>query len=326
MADYLLAGAAGFIGAEVAKSLIAGGHEVMGVDNLEASYDVRLKRWRIEQLTGRKGFAYREVDILDLPGLRELFDRPFDAVINLAAKAGVRPSIEYPRGYFETNVFGTLNLMNMCNEFSIKKFVLASTSSVYGEDTRRPFDEFSPANRPLSPYAASKKSAEMMAYTYHHLHGLDISVLRYFTVYGPAGRPDMVVLRFIHGIAEGETITVYGDGRQERDFTHVEDIARGTVAALRPLGFEAINLGGERPVPLTKIVSCIENALGKTANIEYAERHAADPRATAADIRRAGQLLGWRPRVGLEEGIKDTARWYVENRGLARAVLAGGQS
>ena len=198
--------------------------------------------------------------------------------------------------------------------------MLASTSSVYGEDTPRPFKEDSTTSRPLSPYASSKKAAETLVYTYHHLHGLDATVLRYFTVYGPAGRPDMVVFRFVRAIAEGEPITVYGDGTQERDYTHVEDVAHATVAALRPLGFEIINVGSDRPVMLTQVISTIEATVGKKARTEYAPRHSADVLATWADIGCAERLLGWRPVTCLEDGIKDAVQWYEENREWAGDV------
>ena len=320
MATYLLTGSAGFIGAKVAELLLSSGHAVVGIDNLNDAYDTRLKRWRLDQLEGRDGFTFHRLDICDLPGLRQIFDSSFDAVINLAARAGVRHSVEDPWAYFETNVTGTINLLEACREFGVGKFVLASTSSVYGEDTPRPFPEDSQTSRPLSPYASSKKAAEALAYTYHHLHGLDVTVLRYFTVYGPAGRPDMVIFRFIRSIAEGEPITVFGEGKQERDFTHVDDIARGTVASVKPLGYEIVNLGSDRPAVLADVISLIESTLGKKARIEYVDRHSADVLFTWADIRRAHDLLGWRPQVSLEAGIADVTRWYRENRRWAKDI------
>ena len=228
--------------------------------------------------------------------------------------------MEDPWAYLETNVTGTLNLLEACRQYGVQKFVLSSTSSVYGEDTPQPFSEDSPTSRPLSPYASSKKAAEALTHTYHYLHGLDVTVLRYFTVYGPAGRPDMVIYRFIRSIAEGEPITVFGDGKQERDFTHVVDIARGTVAALKPVGYEIVNLGGDRPAVLADVISLIESKLSKKACIEYADRHSADVLSTWADIRRAHDLLGWRPKVSLDEGIGDVVRWYRENRGWAKDI------
>ena len=320
MATYLLTGSAGFIGAGVAELLLSNGHTVVGVDKLDDAYDTRLKRWRLDQLEGRDRFTFHRLDICDRPGLRKILDSNYDAVINLAARAGVRHSVENPWVYFETNVTGTLNLLEACKEFGIGKFVLASTSSVYGEDTPQPFAEDSQTSRPLSPYASSKKAAEALAYTYHHLHGLDVTVLRFFTVYGPAGRPDMVIFRFIRSIAEGEVITVFGDGKQERDFTYVEDVARGTVAAVKPFGYEIVNLGSDRPAVLADVISLIETTLGKEARIEYATRHSADVLSTRADIRRAHSLLGWRPQVSLEEGIKYAVRWYEQNRSWARDI------
>ena len=320
MATYLLTGSAGFIGAKVAELLLSAGHIVVGLDNLNDAYDTRLKRWRLDQLEGRDRFTFHRLDICDLPGLRQLFDSGFDAVLNLAARAGVRHSVEDPWTYFETNLTGTLNLLEACRQFGVQKFVLSSTSSVYGEDTPPPFSEDSRTSRPLSPYASSKNAAEALAYTYHYLHRLDVTVLRYFTVYGPAGRPDMVIFRFIRSIAEGEPITVFGDGKQERDFTYVDDIARGTVASVKPLGYEIVNLGGDRPAVLADVISLIESTLGKKARIEYADRHAADVLSTWADIRRAHDLLGWRPQVSLEEGIGEVARWYRENRRWAKEI------
>jgi nucleoside-diphosphate-sugar epimerase len=208
----------------------------------------------------------------------------------------------------------------MCREHSVGKFVLASTSSLYGALNELPFREDADTSRPLSPYAASKKAAETLAYTYHHLHGLDVSVLRYFTVYGPAGRPDMSVFRFIRQIAEGAPITLYGDGKQSRDFTYVEDVARGTVAAIQPLGFEVINLGCDRPVELNEVIGKISELVGRPPKIISKERHAADVPATWASIERAKRLLDWSPQVSLEEGLTSSVQWYQTNRELALGI------
>jgi len=257
MERHLVTGCAGFIAAKVAEMLLASGHEVVGLDNLNDAYDPRLKQWRLEFLRAHPNFSFHQVDIADLAALEPIFAAerggpPFDAVLNLAARAGVRPSVENPWVYFEANVAGTLNLLEMCRRRGVGKFLLASTSSVYGAHNPTPFREDADTSRPLSPYAASKKAAETLAYAYHRLHGIDVSIPRYFTVSGPAGRPDMSVFRFIRRIAEGEPIVVFGDGLQSRDFTYVDDIARGTVAALRHVGHEIFNLGGARPVPVLR--------------------------------------------------------------------------
>jgi UDP-glucuronate 4-epimerase len=232
-----LTGCAGFIGAKTAELLLEQGHEVIGVDNLNDAYDPTLKRWRLSQLEGKPNFRFQQVDISEWEPTRQVFEAhmPYDAVVNLAARAGVRQSVQNPWVYVATNTTGALNLLELCRQHGIRKYVLASTSSLYA-NSERPFREDMPTDRPLSPYAASKKGAETMCYTYHHLYGLDITVLRYFTVYGPAGRPDMSIFRFIRWIAEGEPIQVFGDGLQERDFTYVDDIARGTIAALKTTG------------------------------------------------------------------------------------------
>ena len=245
---------------------------------------------------------------------------PFDAVINLGARAGVRASVEDPRAYFESNTIGTLTLLELCRESGVNKFVLASTSSVYGTDTPRPFREDSDTSRPLSPYAASKKAAETLVYSYHHLYGLDATVLRYFTVYGPAGRPDMSIFRFIRAIWEGGHITLYGDGSSQRDFTYVDDIVAGTVAALRPLGYEIVNLGSDRPTLVSDVIAMIEACLEKKASIRRTAPHSTDVRATWAHIGRAKELLDWEPKVSLKEGIRRTAEWYGENREWARDI------
>jgi nucleoside-diphosphate-sugar epimerase len=197
---------------------------------------------------------------------------------------------------------------------------LASTSSLYGKHNEVPYREDADTNRPLSPYAASKKAAETLAFTYHHLHGLDISIPRYFTVYGPAGRPDMSIFRFVRRIAEGEPIIVFGDGTQSRDFTFVDDIAAGTIAALKPLGYEVINLGGDRPVVLTTMIEQIGELTGKTPEIEYRPAHPADVPTTWADVSKAAELLGWKPQVSIEEGLRRCAEWYRANRDMARSL------
>jgi nucleoside-diphosphate-sugar epimerase len=321
----LVTGCAGFIGARVTEFLLRDGYTVVGVDNVVDAYDVRLKHWRLARLEGRPGFTFHRLDITDRTALRTLFEALAvsglpSAVVNLAARAGVRQSAADPWVYMHTNVTGALNLLECCRQHGVAKFVLASTSSLYGASNSRPFREDANTDSPLSPYAASKKAAESLAYTYHYLHGMDVSVLRYFTVYGPAGRPDMSVFRFIQWIAEGGPVTIYGDGRQERDFTFVDDVARGTLAALKPMGYEIINLGSDRPVVLIEIIRLIEELLGKKAIVENKARHPADVLATWADISKAKRLLGWCPRVSFEDGVGQAVAWYLENRGWARDV------
>jgi len=326
---YLLTGCAGFFASKVAELLLGDGQKtVLGVDNLNDAYDPRLKHWRLAQLQKRKNFTFQQVDICDRAALEPLFasknsDPPFTAVINLAARAGVRPSVSNPWIYYKANCEGTLNLLDLCRRFGVGKFLLASTSSLYGKHNQVPYREDADTNRPLSPYAASKKAAEALAYSYHHLHGIDVSIPRYFTVYGPAGRPDMSVFRFIRRIAEGEPIIVYGDGSQSRDFTFVEDIAAGTVAALKPLGYEVINLGGDRVTGLNAVIEQIAELTGKEAKIEYRPAHPADVPTTWADVSKAFRLLNWKPRIAIEEGLQRCVQWYRDNRELARSLELG---
>ncbi len=320
MTTYLVTGAAGFIASKVCEFLIGEGHEVVGIDNLNDAYDVRLKEWRLEQLQGKPEFRFHQVDICSRDQLRDLFSSKFQAVINLAARAGVRQSLENPWVYFETNLTGTLNLLELCREFDVNKFVLASTSSLYGASESVPFTEDSPTNEPLSPYAASKKGAEALCHSYHYLYGIDITVLRYFTVYGPAGRPDMSLFRFVQWISEGEDVMVFGDGRQSRDFTYVDDIARGTIQALRPLGYETINLGSNEPIVLLDAIRLIEELVGKEAKLEFRPRHPADVMATWADITKAVELLEWAPQHDFKAGLEALVLWYQANRAWAKQV------
>ncbi len=317
----LVAGAAGFIGARVSEALLAEGRRVVGIDNLNDAYDRRLKDWRLARLQLLPGFAFQKVDIVDRLALgRAWGDEPYAAVINLAARAGVRQSVENPWVYVDTNVTGCLNLLDLCRERGVPKFVLASTSSVYGAEAPLPTPEGAPSDRPLQPYAASKKAAEHMAHAYHFLHGLDVTVVRYFTVYGPAGRPDMSMFRFCQWIHEGLPVRIHGDGRQSRGFTYVDDIARGTILALRPLGFEVINLGGHETIRINDLVARMAELIGSPARIEHRPAHAADMLANWANVEKAGRLLGWEPAVSLQDGLPRLVEWYRAQRDWARQV------
>jgi len=331
---YLVTGAAGFIGANVCRQLLDAGHQVVGVDNLSDAYDPRLKEWRLRQLQVLPGFRYHATDVGDFFALKTLFENagvgsasssnpPFAGVINLAARAGVRPSVRDPWIYLKVNAEGTLNLLELCRKFGVVKFVLSSTSSLYGGHNAVPFAEDADTSRPLSPYAASKGAAEALAYTYHHLHKLDVTVLRYFTVYGPAGRPDMSIFRFVRWIAMGEPITVFGDGSQSRDFTYVEDVARGTVAALRPLGFEVINLGGDRPTKLTEVIEELSRLLNRPAKLVHRPAHPADVLATWANIEKAKIMLDWEPSVSVQTGLKYCVEWFFREQELATELDLG---
>ena len=318
----LLTGVAGFIANRVAEMLLEQGHTVCAIDNMCPAYDLRLKDYRLARLQGKPGLDFYLADISDRNAMSEIWEQagPFDAVINLAARAGVRQSVVNPYVYVETNVTGTLNLLELCQRHGVNKFVLASTSSLYGGSNPVPFSEDANTDRPLSPYAASKKGAEAMCFTYHHLYGIDVTVFRYFTVYGPAGRPDMSLFRFVQWIHEDRPLRLYGDGKQSRDFTYVDDIARGTIMGLAPVGFETINLGGDSPHDLLELIGLIEEQTGKQARIERYAMHAADVMATWADVSKAKRLLGWEPRVSLKEGVARLVEWYRDNRDWARDV------
>ena len=322
--SILVTGSAGFIGFAVCRQLLDAGETVVGLDNLNDAYDPKIKFWRLDQTSRHPAFHFHQLDLSDFSSLKKLFEeysqeatRPFDSVINLGARAGVLQSLENPWVYISSNTTGALNLMELCKDFGVGKFVLASTSSVYGNETERPFIESSSTSRPVSPYASSKKGAETLAYTYHDAYGLDATVLRFFTVYGPAGRPDMSIFKFIRAIFEGEPITLFGDGGQ-RDFTYVDDVARGVIAAQRPLGYEIVNLGGDRPIMITDVIKMLEDDIGRRAVIEYGPRASADIQATWANIDRANRLLDWRPRISMEEGLSLTVQWYRDNRDWAK--------
>jgi len=316
----LVTGCAGFIGSRISEMLLEHGITIIGVDNLNSYYPVKLKEYRLAKLQRFSDFSFHLLDVTKFNSLDELFQRSkIDAVMNLAARAGVRASVEDPWSYVETNVTGTLNLLELCRRYGVKKFTLASTSSIYGKNNT-PFVEDDRADYQLSPYAASKKGAESLAYSYHHLYGIDVTISRYFTVYGSAGRPDMVPYKFIQRIAEGIPITVYGDGTQERDFTYIDDIALGSIAGLKPLGFEIINLGSDRPVKLNYVIKLMEEYLGKKAVINYQPRQSADMLVTWADITKAKKILNWQPKFTIEEGIRNSVNWYLDNRDWAKDV------
>lgn len=314
METFLVTGAAGFIGSKTAEILLQKGDRVIGIDDINDYYDVKLKYKRLTNLEKYDGFIFNKVNIEDFKTLEQIFKNyKFDAVLNLAARAGVRYSMENPFVYMNTNALGTLNLLELMHRNNVKKIVLASTSSLYAGQ-KMPFIETLPVNTPISPYAASKKAAEAIAYSYHHLYGIDVSVLRYFTVYGPSGRPDMSILRFIKWIDEQTPITLYGDGSQSRDFTYVDDIAEGTIKALKPLGYEVINLGGgNNPISMNTIIGKLEQLIGKKAIIDNKPFNKADMLETWANIDKANRLLKWEPKISLDEGLRKSVNWYKEN-------------
>jgi UDP-glucuronate 4-epimerase len=302
----LVTGAAGFIASRVCEMLLEKGEIVVGLDNMNDYYDVRLKEYRLNNLLKFPNFTFYKADIENLNELKTVFEKyQFRSVFNLAARAGVRYSMENPWIYLRTNTEGTLNLLELMKDFGIKKFILASTSSLYA-GLPMPFTEELPVNTPISPYAASKKAAEAFAYTYHKQYGIDVSILRYFTVYGPGGRPDMAPYRFVKWVLEGTPITLYGDGTKARDFTYVDDIASGTILAEKPLGYEIINLGGgKEPVTINQFIKWIEELTGEKALINYLPNHSADMQETMANIEKAKRLLNWSPKVNVIDGLRN---------------------
>jgi UDP-glucuronate 4-epimerase len=323
MQKILVTGAAGFIGHKTCELLLEDGYEVIGLDNMNDYYDVRLKEYRLESLQSLKNFQFYKCDIENYTDLEAIFKtHKFDAVLNLAARAGVRYSMENPHIYMTTNGHGSLNVLELMRYHGVKKYVLASTSSLYASQ-KMPFLETLAVNEPISPYAATKKAAETMAFTYHHLFDLDVTVVRYFTVYGEASRPDMAQFRFMRWIDEEKPIQLYGDGTQARDFTHVEDIARGTIAAMKAkTGFEVINLGGgQNPIEVNTMIKILESNLGKKAKVENLPFHKADMKVTWADITKAKKILDWEPKISFEEGIKRCVQNYLSNEFLKEISL-----
>jgi len=321
MSTYLVTGVAGFIASKTTEFLLKEGHTVVGVDNLNDYYDVRLKEYRLSNLIEKHNFKFCRLDIESREDVEEQFKHhSFDGVINLAAYSGYPYSLVNPGIYFSTNVNGTINILESMREHGVKKLVIASSSSVYAGQTM-PFTEDLAVNEPISPYAASKKSAEVLCHSYHALFGIDVSVLRFFTVFGPCGRPDMCIFRFIKWIAEDQPIQLSGDGTQSRDFTYLEDIARGTIAALKPVGYEIFNLGGgNNPVSLNQIIQWIEESLDKKAIIETIPFHKADMNATRADISKAESMLGWKPEIDIKEGVLKCVEWYQQNHSWLKDI------
>jgi UDP-glucuronate 4-epimerase len=326
MSTYLVSGVAGFIGARLAESLLERGDRVIGVDNLNTAYDIRLKHWRLNRLTAHPLFTFRWMDISQ-PGTVERLGSLLhqqgemcDAVINMAARAGVRQSVENPWVYLDTNITGTLNLLEFSRQYGVPKFIQASTSSVYGAHAPLPTPEEADSSHPLQPYAASKKGAEALCHVYHYLYHLDVTIFRYFTVYGPAGRPDMVMFRFVQWISEGRPVRVNGDGEQMRGFTYIDDIVRGTLAGLKSLGYQIINLGGHETITINGLIRLMERLIGRDAQVVYRPPHPADMLANWADVRKAKQLLGWQPQVNLEEGVSRLVEWYHREREWASQV------
>ncbi len=325
MSKYLVTGVAGFIANKVAELLLADGHEVIGVDNMNHAYDVRMKEYRLARLQGLPGFEFLQQDISDKEATLGLMEKVngASAVINLAARAGVRDSVRDPWLYVDTNMTGTLNLLELCRRAGIPKFILASTSSIYGQNAPLPTPETAGSSLPLQPYAASKKGAESMAHAYHFLHGIDVTVVRYFTVYGPAGRPDMVMFRFAKWLLEGTPLHLNGDGLQSRGFTYVDDIARGTIQALRPLGYEIVNLGGHESITMLELIRMLEEITGKQAEVVHHPFPKADMLANQADTEKAHELLGWMPQISLQEGVSRLVAWYQENMDWAKDLDVG---
>ena len=321
MSNYLVTGAAGFIGARTTEMLIEGGHTVVGVDNMNDAYDVRIKEYRLKRLQAWSGFEFIRADISERSVLAQLANHKFDAVINLAARAGVRFSVENPWVFLESNVMGTLNMLELCRQSGCKKFLLASTSSIYGANPPYPTPETASSSEPLQPYAASKKGAEVLAHSYHYLYGIDVSVVRYFTVYGPAGRPDLAMFRFVQWICEERPVLVNGDGTQSRGFTFVDDIARGTIAALKPLGYEIINLGGHETITINGLIELTEELAGKPAKVEYGPPNLADMYQNWADVSKARQMLDWQPQYNLREGLWKLIEWYRAERAWAKDII-----
>ena len=312
MGGILVTGGAGFIGSHLCERLLGEGKEVVCLDSFDNFYPRAVKLRNIEPLKGEERFHLYEGDIRDPAVLEDLFGHHvLEAVVHLAARAGVRPSLEMPRLYADVNVTGTATLLEHCRAFGVRHFVFGSSSSVYGNSDAVPFSEDAPAEQPVSPYAATKRAGELLAHAYHHVYGMDITCLRFFTVYGPRQRPEMAIHRFTRLIDQGEETPMFGDGSSSRDYTYVDDIVAGVLAAVgKPAGFQVFNLGRSETVTLRDLIGIIEKLLGKKARLAERAEERGDVRQTCADVTRARRILGYEPRVGIQEGIGRFVEWY----------------
>ncbi len=314
MATVLVTGCAGFIGSHTTERLLQRGDVVIGVDNFDPLfYGREIKERNLRWAREQRNFVFVEADICDEETMRALFERyrP-QKVVHLAALAGVVPSLERPVDYDRVNVLGTVILLELSRRYGVEMFVFASSSSVYGADTQAPFCEDAPAVRPISPYGATKRMGELIAYTFHHLHGLPVTCLRFFTVYGPRQRPDLAIHKFARLMLKGEPLPIYGDGTSYRDYTYIDDIVDGIEAALdKPMGYEIINLGCGNPVQLLRMVEALEQVLGKKAKLQFLPMPKTEPPLTHADISKAQRLLNYQPKVQFEEGIARFADWFL---------------
>ncbi len=315
----LVTGGAGFIGSHLCEALLARGDEVVCLDNFNDYYDPARKRANVAAFITHPRCSLVEADVRDREGLAALFERVggFDAIAHLAAMAGVRASVPRAVLYTEVNVLGTVHLLDLARDYGVGNFVFASTSSVYGRTRRLPFVEDDVADRPLAPYPATKRACEMMGHAYHNMHGLNFTALRFFSVYGPRGRPDMMPYRIVHRLVHDQIITLFEGGRMRRDWTYVDDIVQGVVAALdRPLGYEVINLGRGEPIWMDRFVRILEALVGKKARLETPPAPASEPPVTYADIGKARRLLDYRPMTSVEEGLARLWAWYQAEMGV----------
>lgn len=310
----IVTGGAGFIGSTLTDALLARGESVAVIDSFNDFYDPSLKRENVAAFQSNPLFSLHEFDIRDTRKVAEVFkaERP-DVVVHLAARAGVRPSIQEPLLYEEVNCIGTLNLLEAVRSIGLKNFVFASSSSVYGLNSKVPFSELDPINCPISPYASTKRAGELMCFTYSHLYGLPVSCMRFFTVYGERGRPDMAMAKFTKLIHEGREIQVYGDGSAQRDFTYVGDIVSGLVNSIyKPFKYEIFNLGGSNMIPVSRLIELIEMNLGKKAVIRYMDPVPGDVTITYADVSKARDLIGFEPKVVIDKGVEIYVKWFLE--------------
>ena len=309
--NFLVTGAAGFIGSNLCERLLADGNGVLGFDDLNDFYSRAQKEQNVRDLERMGNFRFVRGDLRDAGAVKQLFEQTFDQVIHLAARAGVRPSLQDPALYQEVNVTGTVHLLEAARKSGIKKVTIASSSSVYGINSKVPFSESDPIFTPISPYAASKLACEALGHVYHHIYGMDVAMLRFFTVYGPRQRPDLAIHKFAGLIEAGKPIPVFGDGSTSRDYTYVTDTVDGIVACTRKeIGYEIFNLGESETVRLSKLIELLEAALGKKAEIERQPSQPGDVPITFADISKARKMLGYNPRVKIEEGIQKFVEWF----------------